>query len=274
MLADKGEGARLFAGGTALVLLMRQRLVAPSHVVSLGAVRGLDGIRHDGRDGLTIGALTPIADIAEHPAVVAHYPMLAHMARRVANPQIRNVATIGGNLCHADPASDPPACLLALGARVRAVRGRDERTIELDAFFTGYYEHTLAPEEVLTEILVPPVPADGAAAYTRFLRTPAEHRPLVGVGVLARPGSGGAVCEDIRIAVGASTPVPMRLRRAEGFVKGKRVTADVLDEAGRIGAAEIAPLGDVRGSAEYRRQMVRVMVKRTAATVFGLRASG
>src|SRR5262245_42835884 len=182
MLADQGEGARLFAGGTALVLLMRQRLVAPSHVVSLGAVRGLDGIRHDGRDGLTIGALTPIADIAEHPAVVAHYPMLAHMARRVANPQIRNVATIGGNLCHADPASDPPACLLALGARVRAVRGRDERTIELDAFFTGYYEHTLAPDEVLTEILVPPMPADGAAAYTRFLRTPAEHRPLVGVG--------------------------------------------------------------------------------------------
>src|SRR5215470_15645528 len=113
MLADHGEGARLFAGGTALVLLMRQRLVAPSHVVYLGTLPGLDGVRYDAGDGLTIGALTPIADVAAHPAVAAHYPMLADMARHVANPQVRNVATIGGNLCHADPASDPPTCLMA-----------------------------------------------------------------------------------------------------------------------------------------------------------------
>jgi carbon-monoxide dehydrogenase medium subunit len=270
MLADHGEGARLFAGGTALLLLMRQRIVTPSHVINLGAVPGLDGIRHDDRDGLTIGALARIADIAEHPAVVAKYPMLAHMARQVANPQIRNMATLGGNLCYGDPASDPPACLMALGARVRAVRGREERVIELDAFYTDYYENALAPDEVLAEIRVPPSPAGGVGAYTRFLRTPAEHRPLVGVGVFARWGNG--VCEDVRIAVGASTPVPTRLRRAEDFLRGQRVTREVLEEAAHLGAAEVTPLADFRGSAEYRRDMVRVLVRRTAETVFSVPA--
>jgi carbon-monoxide dehydrogenase medium subunit len=268
MLADHGEGAHLFAGGTAMLLLMRQRILNPSHLVHLGTLRDLEGIRYDDGDGLRIGTLTRIADIAAHAAVTTRYPMIAGMARRVANPQIRNMATIGGNLCHGDPASDPPACFIAAGAGVRAVRGRQERMIDLDGFYTDSYETVIAPDEIVAEILVPPPPPNGVGAYTRFLRTPAEHRPLVGVGVFALRGNGGDVCEDIRIAVGASTPVPIRLRRAEDLLRGQRVSHDLLEEAADLGAAEISPLSDFRGAAEYRREMVRVIVRRTVEAAF------
>jgi len=272
MLADHGETARVLAGGTALLLAMRQRLVAPSHLVSLGGVTGLDAIAYDDRNGLRVGALVSIDDLANHPVVEAKYPVLAGMARHVANPQIRNMATIGGNLCHGDPASDPPACLLALGARAIAVRGSSTREIALEEFFTDYYETALAPDEVLTEIQVPPPATDMGAAYTRFMKTPAEHRPLLGVAIAARRANGGTVCREARIVVGASTPVPTRLHRAEAFLAGKTVTGEVLEEAGRLAAEEVAPLSDFRGSEEYRREIVRVVVRRTAAAVFGLKA--
>jgi aerobic carbon-monoxide dehydrogenase medium subunit len=268
MLADHGEGARLLAGGTAMLLLMRQRILNPSHVVHLGCLRDLEGIRYDDRDGLRIGALTRIADIAAHPVLGARYPMIASMAGQVANPQIRNMATIGGNLCHGDPASDPPACFIAAGARVRAVRGAQNRMIDLDGFYTDHYETVLASDEIVAEIVLPPPPPNGVGAYARFLRTPAEHRPLVGVGVVARRGSDGAVCEEVRIAVGAATPVPTRLRRAEDVLQGKRVSLDLLEEAASLGAAEISPLSDFRGSGEYRREMVRVILRRTLEAAF------
>jgi carbon-monoxide dehydrogenase medium subunit len=186
------------------------------------------------------------------------------MTAHVANPQIRNMGTIGGNLCYGDPATDPPGCLIALRARVLVVGGKGERTIELDEFFTDYYQTALQPDEVLTEIQVPPMAADAKGAYTRFLRTPAEHRPLVSVAVVARRN------REVRIAIGASVPVPTRARRAEQFLEGKTVTLEVLEEAAAIAAADVEPVSDFRGSAEYRRDMIRTVVRRTAATVFGL----
>jgi carbon-monoxide dehydrogenase medium subunit len=271
MLADHGEEARILAGGTALLLGMRQRLVSPSHVVYLGGVPGLDQIEYDERAGLRIGALARIASIAGSGAISARYPIIVEMARRVANPQVRNAATLGGNLCYGDPALDPPTCLMALGARVSVV-GRDgERAIPLEEFFKDYYVTDLQPDEVLTRIDIPPMAQDTAGAYTRFVRTPAEHRPLVGLAVVARRA--GGVCRDARITVGASTPIPVRARGAERFLEGKKVTREVLDEAAGIAAAEITPLSDFRGSAEYRRDMVRAVLRRTAATVFGISVS-
>src|SRR5262249_6925435 len=176
------------------------------------------------------------------------------MAGGVGNPQIRNMGTLGGNLCYGDPGTDPPTCLMALGARVVAVGPKDERIIELDQFFTDYYETALQSHEVVTEIQVPPLPADATGVYTRFLRTPAEHRPLIGFAVVARRD--GAVCSGIRITIGASTPTPGHARRAEEFLEGKCVTRDVLEEAAGIAAADISPVSDFRGSAEYRREMV------------------
>jgi len=259
MLADSGEESRLFAGGVALMLAMRQRMVTPSHLVYLGGVPGMDRIEFDAREGLRIGALARHQEIADSTVVKSQYPVLADMAAHVANPQVRNQGTIAGNLCFADPASDPPSCLLALGAEVRTVGPGGERSIGLDELFTDYYTTALEPAEVVTEIRLPPMAADAKGAYTRFLRTAAEHRPLVNVAVVARKGA-------LRIAIGASVPIPVRARRAEQFLEGKAVTPDALDEAAAIAAADVTPLSDFRGAADYRREMIRIVTRRTLTT--------
>jgi carbon-monoxide dehydrogenase medium subunit len=267
MLRDHGEDARLLAGGTALLLGLRQRLLTPSHIVYLGGVPGLRGISFDDKNGLRIGALTRHAEVAQSAVVRQRFPVVADMAGRIANPQVRSQATLGGNLCYGDPASDPPTCLMALGASVVVVGQGGERTIALDDFFPDYYETALQPDEVVIEIRLPPL-GKASAAYTRFLRTPAEHRPLVGLAVVATHDAG--LCRGVRIVVGASTPVPTRARKAETFLEGKKITRELLEEASGIAANEITPLSDFRGSEDYRREMVKVVLRRTAASAFGL----
>jgi carbon-monoxide dehydrogenase medium subunit len=269
MLSTAGEGARLLAGGTAMLLAMRQRLVTPSHVVYLGGVKGLDQIQFDERKGLTIGALTRISRIAESDVIRKQYGVIASMAARMANPQVRNAATIGGNLSYGDPALDPPTCLMALGARVTAVSAAGSRTIELSHFYKDYYTTALYSEEVVTEVNVPPLAPKAAAVYTRFVRTPADHRPLVGIAVVGR-NEGGA-CTGVRIAIGASTPTPVRALKAEQFLEGKKATVEALREAASIASQEIEVISDFRSSSEYRREVVRVVLERTAASVLSVR---
>jgi carbon-monoxide dehydrogenase medium subunit len=266
MLSDHGEEARLMAGGTALLLAARQRIISPSHMVYIGGLSGLSKIEFDESFGLRIGALAKHADVAESPLVNTHWKILADMARHVANPQIRNMGTLGGNLCYGDPSTDPPTCLLALGARVVAVSVNGERTIELQDFLVDYFETALAPDEVITEIQVPLMPVGSRGLYTRFLRTEAEHRPLVGLAAIARCDRG--VCLDARVAIGASVPIPVRADRAEQFLRGKKVTDVVIEEAAQILADDITPVDDERGSESYRREMIRVVASRTLGSVF------
>ncbi|MBP0637202.1 xanthine dehydrogenase family protein subunit M [Cupriavidus sp. AcVe19-6a] len=268
MLADLGDSCRVFAGGTALMLGMRQRMLTPSHLVSLGRLDALRGIGFDARDGLRIGALTLHAEVARSPLVQAHYPMLASMAARVANPQVRNQGTIGGNLCYADPATDPPGCLMALGAQVVVSGSGGERVIPIEDFLVDYYVTALAPDEVVTQIRLPAPGAGADGRYARFLRTAAEHRPLASVALAVRRE--GAFCVEARLAVGASTPVPARLRRAEALLAGKTVTSELAAEAAAIVAMDINAVSDMRGSDAYRREMVRVVARRTIAGLFGV----
>jgi carbon-monoxide dehydrogenase medium subunit len=268
MLADLGDDGRVIAGGTALMLGMRQRMLTPTHLVSLARLEALRGIDFDPRRGLRIGALVRHADLANSPLVRAHYPVLASMAARVANPQVRNQGTIGGNLCYADPSTDPPGCLLALDAQVVLGSARGERVLGLEAFLVDYYATALDLDEILLEIRVPPMAAGATGVYTRFLRTAAEHRPLASVALIARRD--GALCREARLAVGASTAIPRRLRRAEAFLEGRHITEDTAAEAAEIVAADIEPVSDARGSAEFRRDMVRVVARRTLAELFGL----
>src|SRR5690606_33120113 len=170
MLAElEDEEPRVSAGGTALILTMRQRMLRPTHLVSLAKVDRLRGIEFDARSGLRIGALSRHADIARSPLVRQHFPVLASMAERVGNPQARNQRTIGGNLCYGDPSTDPPACLLALDATVVLGSTRGERTMPLEEFIVDYFETALEPDEVLVEIRVPPLPAGASGIYSRFL---------------------------------------------------------------------------------------------------------
>lgn len=268
MLADLGDNCRAIAGGTALMLGMRQRMLTPTHLVSLARLEQLRGIDFDERHGLRIGALTRHADVAHSPVVRAHYPVLASMASRVANPQVRNQGTIGGNLCYADPSTDPPGCLMALEAKVVLGSARGERVLSIEEFLVDYYVTALEPDEMVVEIRVPPLAAGTSGVYSRFLRTAAEHRPLASVAFIARRA--GALCREARFAVGASTPIPTRLRRAEAFLEGRTVTADIAAEVADIVAADIEPVSDTRGSADFRRDLVRVVARRTVAELFGI----
>ena len=268
MVADLGEDCRVIAGGTALMLAMRQRMLTPSHLVSVGHLQPLRGISADGSGWLRIGALCTHAEVAASPLIRAQWPMLASMASRVANPQVRHQGTLGGNLCYADPATDPPGCLLALDARVVLVSARGDRVLPMADFLVDYYTTALEPDELLTEIRVPPLAPDATGLYIRHLRTAAEHRPLTSVALLARRQ--GSVCTEVRIAVGASTPVPTRVARAEACLVGQTITADLIAEAAAIVAADITPVDDARGSADYRRHIVGVVARRGLAQLFGL----
>ena len=268
MLADLGDECRVMAGGTALMLALRQRMLTPTHIVSLGRIDNLRGISFEAARGLRIGALSRHCDVAASPVVQQHYPMLASMAAKVANPQVRNQGTIGGNLCYGDPATDPPGCLMALDAQVVLANARGQRVLGIEEFLVDYYVTAIEPDEVVVEIRVPVPAPDASGSYVRFLRTAAEHRPLVNVSLVARRK--GAHCESARLVVGASVPVSRRVRRAEEFLAGKTVTLDVAHEAADRVAADIEPLSDSRGSAAYRRDMVRVVTRRTIADLFGL----
>jgi carbon-monoxide dehydrogenase medium subunit len=269
MLLQHGEGARALAGGTSLVLLLRQRLAEPTHLVHLGNLSELRGIRVDDEGQLRIGALATHGEIAAHAAVRERFPVIAEMAAQVANPQIRNLATLGGNLCYGDPASDPPTCLVALGARVRVRRDGDVREIALERFFMGFYENALDAGDVLVEVIVPPLPAQGAALYSRFITTPAEGRPLTAAALRAVGG-----CEawtEVRLALGAVVPAPARAVEAEQFLAGRKLTPDVLAEAAEIAVDSLKLVDDFRASGAYRREVTRVTVRRLLARAAGVR---
>ena len=268
LLAEHGDDARVIAGGTALMLGMRQRMLAPTHLISVAKIERLRGIDFDATHGLRIGALTRHVDVARSALVAQNAPVLAQMAGQVANPQVRNQGTIGGNLCYADPSTDPPGCLMALDASIVLGSSRGERVLSIEEFLVDYYITALEPDEIVLEIRVPIQAPGTQGVYTRFLRTAAEHRPLVSVAFVAQRN--GALCQSARLAVGASTPIPTRLRRAEEFLQGKQVTPEIASEVARIVAQDITPVSDLRGSEDFRREMVRVVTRRTVAELFGL----
>jgi carbon-monoxide dehydrogenase medium subunit len=267
MLAAHADNCRMMAGGTALMLALRQRMVTPTHVISLQGIRELRGITYDDKLGLRIGALTKHSELAASALARKHVPMLADMASRLANPQVRNQGSIGGNLCYADPATDPPSCLMALGAEVVLRSAKGSRILKVEAFVLDYFVTALAAEELVSEIRVPPS-SFNAGYHARFLRTAAEHRPLVNLAVATKKN--GDICEEVHLVAGASTAKPTRLRKAEGYLKGKSITSRVSAEAADIGASEIEPISDLRGDGEFRRSMLRVVARRTIRKLFGL----
>jgi len=261
-LSEHGDDAKIMAGGTALILFMRQRLLQPAVIVSLRQVPGLDEVQAvDG--GIRIGTLVTHRRAELHPLVRERFPALEETLERVATIRIRNMGTVGGNLAHSDPAQDPPATLLALGASVDAVGPGGKRTIPLDEFFTDYYENALEPGEVLTHINVPPPPARHAQAFSKFLPRSVDDYATVAVAVSLALSPDGKRCEEAQIGLGSVAPTPLRARGAEAVLRGQELTDAVLREAGEAAAAECDPLPDIRGSAEYKREMVKVWLART-----------
>lgn len=274
LLGTLGDDARAIAGGTALVLALRQRLLMPAHLVSIAGIAALCGIAWDPARGLRIGALARHDEIARSASVRTHYPMLATLAAQMANPQVRNQGTLGGNLCYGDPATDPPGCLLALDASVVLGSARGERVLPLAEFLVDFYTTALEPDELLVEVRLPPPAADSDGRYTRWRRTAAEHRPLVNVSVHVRRDvqGDGRRCSAARIVVGASTPVARRIARAEACLVDGEVDAARVAEVAAIVASDIDAISDARGDAAYRRRIARVATQRTLQELFGLAA--
>jgi len=252
--------ARLVAGGTALVPMIRLGLVKPDRLVSLQRVPVLAEIRKDG-PALELGAMVTHADIERSRAVRDSWPLLREAVRRVATPAIRTSGTIGGNLAYAEAASDPAPALMCHDAEVLVAGPRGSRTVPISRFFRGFYEAALEPGEIVTAVRVPPPPLGARGGYIKCTSRSAEDKPLVGVAALITLDSSGR-CTDIRIALGGAAPTPIRAAAAERTVRGEALSDAVARAAAEAAAREAEPLSDLMGSAEYRREMIRVWVRR------------
>ena len=261
-LEKHGEEARVIAGGTSLLIMMRQRLLMPKVVISLGRIPKFDRITYNAKDGLRIGAGARHRDIELAAAVQKHYPLLHETFRKVAQPRIRNMGTVGGNLAAGDPLTDPGASLIALDAEVTLTSGKGQRTLPLDQFFIDYYQTALEPGELLTEIHVPP-PVRPGWAHIKF--TPRSIEDFATVGVALTLSMKNGVCEDIRIGLNSVASTIVHARKAEEVLRGQPVTDAALREMGEVAASECDPSDDNRGSADYKREMVKVLVRRAAA---------
>jgi CO/xanthine dehydrogenase FAD-binding subunit len=270
LLAKYKGRAKVIAGGTDLVpKLKRREIKAPEYVIDLKGIPGLDKIKPNG-SGLTIGALVTIEEVEVSPQIRQKFAVLAQAAQSMASPQVRHRGTIAGNICNAVPSADSAPALLTLGAKLKIISQKGERTVGIDDFFTGPNQTVLNSQEILAEIQLPNMPANSQGVYLKLTPRRAMDLAIVGVAVVATAKNG--VCQDIRIALGAVAPTPTRAKKAEAILKGQKFTDALIEKAAKTAAAEARPIDDHRASAEYRRDMVEVLVRRAVKQAIGSRS--
>jgi len=260
LLAEKGVGVCVLAGGTDVVVKMTLGRLTPKAVIGLEGIDGLNGISFDSKKGLTIGATARLVEVAHHPEVLKHYPALAHAVQVMANVQVRNMGTVAGNLCNAAPSADTAPPLIVMGAEVTTASQKGERRLPLDQFFKGPGLTALEQGEIVTSITVPVPAAKSGASYHRISARCGVDIAAVGVGVMTL--FEGETCKEAKIALGAVAAIPMRASKAENLVQGKKLTEELTVKAGDQAADEAKPITDVRASAEWRKQMVAVLTRR------------
>ncbi len=264
LLDPSDAGVRAIAGGTALMLMMKARLFQPARLVSLHRLNGaLRGVRLAQDGGLSIGAMTSLRELEDSPLVATAAPVLSRALATLANVRVRNVATLGGHLAHGDPHMDLPPILLTLGGRVRAVSPRGERWLDVSELYVGYYQTALAADELIVELAIPAQPAGACSAYAKYTALSADDWPAAGVAVWCRLESG--IIREARIAISAATERPLRSAAAESALAGAAAEPAVFARAADAAAESIEPLSDIRGSAAYKREMVRVHLRRALA---------
>jgi len=267
-LSEHGDEAKVIAGGTALVLMLKNRLVSPDYLISLGRVEGLDYIRYESGTGLRIGALATIRQAEMSPVVREHFPVLAETFGKVASVRVRHAATVGGNMAEADYASDPPCVLVALRAIAVAEGPNGSREIPLTEFFKDFYETALEPDEILREVVVPEASKSAKQSYLKYVTRSSEDRPCIGACAWVDVGEDGA-CRELRVTLGAVSGTPQEFAEAEGWAKGQRLGPDLIRQIAEHYAENVDPLSDMRGSAWYRRQMASVFTRRAIEDALG-----
>ena len=261
LLSQHKEKAKVVAGGTDLLVQMKGRKLTPQYIIGLKNIGGLDYIKYDKAEGLKIGALATISSIAGSTEIWEKLPILGCAAEMMATPQVRNMGTIGGNLCNAAPSADLASPLISAGAKAKLVSPQGERTIALEDFFTGPGETALQSGEILAEIQVPNQPPNTGGAYLKETRTSVDLA-LVGVAASITLDSKDKTCRDAKITLGAVAPTPIRAKKAEGAIKGKEIKDISIEEAAQLASEEARPISDVRSSAYYRTELVKVLTKR------------
>jgi carbon-monoxide dehydrogenase medium subunit len=259
VLNQLGGVARVLAGGTDLIPQMKNEAVAPKALVSLKGIKGLKEIRYVPGKGVVIGAAATQNDLATSPVLRARYPSVTEAAASMANNQVRNRGTIGGNIVSAVPSADLPPILIALDASVTLAGPDGSRRMSLENFFTGPGSSLISYDEILVDIVIPDQATTGSAYFKFGLR---NSGALAVVGAATSVVAEGLHVEGVRIVLSAVAPTPIRARRAEQLIVGNSVTETLLEEAGKAAARECRPISDIRGSEEYRRDMVRIFTKR------------
>ncbi len=268
ILNQYGKEAKALAGGTDLLVNMKERGLEPKCLVNLKTIPGLSYIRFDEKEGLRMGALTTVREVETSSLIQEKFPCLHEGARSLGSVQIRNRATLGGNLCNASPAADHAPPLLVLNAQVRLVGAGGERVVPLEKFFVGPGV-TVLQNEILTEVIVPASSLRVQGVYLTICRREAVDLAQVGIAVAARAEEKKAKWKDVRIALGAVAPTPLRAYETEKLLEGRDIEKSVIDEAVKKSMEEASPITDLRASDWYRREMVGVLAQRALEQVAG-----
>jgi carbon-monoxide dehydrogenase medium subunit len=248
----------LLAGGTDLLIGMKTNTVRPNCIIDLKSIPGIDAIEYD--SGFKIGALTTVRDIEVSPLIQQKVSALSAAAGTLGSIQIRNRATIGGNLCHGSPAADMAAILLAMNCEVKIVADNGEKTIALDRFFTGPNSTVLGKDEVLSEIIIPKEIEQFRGVYLKHGPRKAMDIGIVNIAVLLDADGKSGLCNQIIIALGAVAPTPIRAKKAEELLNGKMLTPELIQKAAEMASKEAKPISDFRASADYRKELVKSLV--------------
>jgi carbon-monoxide dehydrogenase medium subunit len=259
LLQQHGEDAKILSGGQSLIPMMKLRIARPGYLIDINRISGLSYIKEEG-GFLKIGGLTREAELEASPLIRSKYPIILDTAHVIADPQVRNLATVAGNLAHGDPANDHPATMLALGAKVVATGSGGERVIPIEEFFLSVFSTALQPGEILTEIRVPVPPARSGGAYFKLERKVGDFATAAVAAQVTVDERG--VAQKVGIGLTNVGPTPIKARKAEDFLRGKKLEETNIRQAAQLAADESQPSSDLRGPAEYKKGLIKELAKR------------
>jgi carbon-monoxide dehydrogenase medium subunit len=259
LLQQHGDDAKILSGGQSLIPIMKLRIARPGYLIDINRISGLSYIKEEG-GFLKIGGLTREAELESSPVIRAKYPILLDTAHVIADPQVRNLATVAGNLAHGDPANDHPATMLALGAQVVATGSQGERIIPIEEFFLSLFSTALQPGEILTEIRIPVPPARSGGAYFKLERKVGDFATAAVAAQVTVDANGAG--QRVGIALTNVGPTPIKAKKAEDFLRGKKLDDANIRQAAQLAADDAQPSSDLRGPAEYKKGLVKELAKR------------
>jgi len=256
LLGQYGSEAKILAGGTDLLTQLKQEKVSPDYLINIMRISELNHIEEAG--GLRIGSATKLCDIKQYCAKDGKYTALYEALCSLGKIQVLNMGTIGGNLCNGSPAADTAPPLLVFNGKVKLLSERGERTLDLTDFFKGVNNTAMAPDEMMIEINLDPVPDDMGSVFIKIARVGADISKITCAAAVERHGD---ICASCRIALGAVAPVPMRAKEAENILQGNKIDRSLVEKAGKKVSEEISPINDIRSTAEYRRNIAAILFK-------------